>query len=112
MLYEVVISNLYAQLIVGGRFQWFLLPTFLRISGSQDYNASNFTNINEFHEFWCTSDFRNIIYEFEPKWEKSQASRPRPGRLAYPYTILVVWLLGDGPEQDIKPTSSVQHDCN
>ena len=61
---------------VGGRFQWFLPPTFLRISGSQDYNASNFTNINEFHEFWCTSDFRNIIYEFKPKWEKSQAGLP------------------------------------
>ena len=38
----------------------------------------NFTNINEFHEFWCTSDFRNIIYEFEPKWEKTQAGRPTP----------------------------------
>ena len=42
-----------------------------------------FTNINEFHEFWCTCDFRNETYEIEPKWEKSQAGRPRPGRPAY-----------------------------
>ena len=45
------------------------------------------TNINEFHKFWCTCDFRNETYEIEKKWEKSQAGRPRPGQQAYPYVI-------------------------
>ena len=47
----------------------------------------NFTNINEFHEFLCACDFRNTMYKFEPKWEKSQADRPRLGRPAYPCAI-------------------------
>ena len=61
---------------VGGHFQWFLPPTFLRISGSQVQNSSNFTNINEFHEFWCLFDFRNTMCKFGPKWDKTQAGRP------------------------------------
>ena len=43
--------------------------------------------MNEFHEFCWTYDFRNTMYESEPKWEKSQAGQPRPGRPAYPCTI-------------------------
>ena len=74
-------------LFVGGHFQWFLLPTFLWISYFQDHNTSIFTNINEFHEFWCTCDFKNETYKIEPQWEKSQAGWPRPGRPAYPYVI-------------------------
>ena len=72
---------------VGGRFQWFLPPTFLQISGSHDHNTSIFTNINEFHEFWWLFDFRNTTYEFEPKWEETQAGWPRLGQSAYPCAI-------------------------
>ena len=35
-----------------------------------------FTNINKFHEFWWVFEFRNNIYENEPKWEKPQAGLP------------------------------------
>ena len=66
------------RMIVGGRFQWILQPTFLRISYFQDHNTSIFTNINEFHEFWWLFDFKNQTYKIEPKWEKSQAGRPTP----------------------------------
>ena len=69
---------------VCGRYQWFLPPTLCLISWKIGHNYAKVIYINEFHRFWWVFEHRNNMYEIWPKWEKTQACRPRPGRPAYP----------------------------
>ena len=63
---------------VGGRFLWFLPPTFLQNSWLEGQHKLNLTYINEFHKFCWIFECRNSVCKNWLKWEKSQAGRPIP----------------------------------
>ena len=74
---------------VGGRFLWFLPPTFLQNSWFEGQHKLNLIYINDFHKFCWIFECRNSVCKNWQKLGKSQASRPRPGRPAFPVWSLV-----------------------